>query len=171
MDCTIRKRVFGHMRTARALICPRVCPKTRFRMARPVFVYTVDFYQSAAVGILKYFNFPRNKRPQDRLNEISSSTFLEKKRVKENLESTLVVSKSKGLYEILLDIRNSTYQIYKTEEKLNNLTTTFHKRICNLIPEVRDTLKLLWKRGEIAPKEQVFLLSTILCYLFVDFHV
>ena len=28
-------------------------------------------------------------------------------------------------------------------------TTTFHKRICNLTPEVRDILKILWKRGEI----------------------
>ena len=30
-------------------------------------------------------------------------------------------------------------------------TTTFHKWICNLTPENRDILKILWKRGEIAP--------------------
>ena len=35
--------------------------------------------------------------------------------------------------------------------KTINRTTTFNKRICNLTPEVRDILKILWKRGEIAP--------------------
>ena len=29
--------------------------------------------------------------------------------------------------------------------------TTFNKYMCNLTPEVRDILKILWKRGEIAP--------------------
>ena len=32
-------------------------------------------------------------------------------------------------------------------------------------------LKILWKRGEIAPKEQFLLLSTIFCYLILDFYV
>ena len=32
-------------------------------------------------------------------------------------------------------------------------------------------LKILWKRGEIAPQEQFLLLSTILCYLMLDFYV
>ena len=32
-------------------------------------------------------------------------------------------------------------------------------------------LKILWKRGEIAPEEQFFLLSTIFCYLMLDFYV
>ena len=32
-------------------------------------------------------------------------------------------------------------------------------------------LKLLWKWGEIASKEQFFLLSTIFCYLMLDFYV
>ena len=32
-----------------------------------------------------------------------------------------------------------------------NRITTFHKRICNLTPDVRDILKILWKRGKIAP--------------------
>ena len=30
-------------------------------------------------------------------------------------------------------------------------------------------LKILWKRGEIAPEEQFLLLSTIFCYLMLDF--
>ena len=32
-------------------------------------------------------------------------------------------------------------------------------------------LKILWKRGEIAPEEQFPLLSTIFCYLKLDFYV
>ena len=32
-------------------------------------------------------------------------------------------------------------------------------------------LKILWKRGEIAPEEQFLLLSAILCYLMLDFYV
>ena len=43
-----------------------------------------------------------------------------------------------------------TYQICKIEEKLIRLTT-FNKYICNWTLEVRDVLKRLWKRGEIAP--------------------
>ena len=44
---------------------------------------------------------------------------------------------------------------------------------CNLTLEVRGTriLKILWKRGEIAPKEQFLLFFTIFCYLLLDFHV
>ena len=32
-------------------------------------------------------------------------------------------------------------------------------------------LKILWKRGEIAPGEQFLLLSTIFCYQMLDFSV
>ena len=32
-------------------------------------------------------------------------------------------------------------------------------------------LKILWERGEIAPEEQFLLLSTIFCYLMLDFCV
>ena len=32
-------------------------------------------------------------------------------------------------------------------------------------------LKILWKRGEIAPEEQFLLLSTIFYYLMLDFYV
>ena len=32
-------------------------------------------------------------------------------------------------------------------------------------------LKILWKRGEIAPQEQFLLLSIIFCYLKLDFYV
>ena len=62
-------------------------------------------------------------------------------------QSTLVISNSKGLSEILRDIRTSTYQICRIEEKLIRLTT-FNKYMCNWTLEVRDILKVLWKRGE-----------------------
>ena len=75
------------------------------------------------------------------------------------IQSTLVISKSKRLSEILRDIRTSAYQICRIEEKINR-TTIFYKCICNLTPEIRDTLKILWKRGEIAPGEQFLLFST-----------
>ena len=72
--------------------------------------------------------------------------------VQENkkIQLTLVISNSKGLSEILRDIRTSTYQICRIEEIIIR-TTTFNKCICNCTLEVRDIVKILWKRGEIAP--------------------
>ena len=64
------------------------------------------------------------------------------------IQSTLVISNSKGLSEILRDIRTPTYQIFRIEETLIRLTT-FNKYMCNLTSEVRDILKILRKRGEI----------------------
>ena len=58
------------------------------------------------------------------------------------IQSTLVISNSKGLSEILRDIRTSTYQICRTEEKIIRLTT-FNKFMCNWTHEVRDILKIL----------------------------
>ena len=69
---------------------------------------------------------------------------------KMKIQLTLVVSNSKGLSEILRDILTSTYQICRIEEKIIR-TTTFNKYVCNWTLEVRDILKILWKRGEIAP--------------------
>ena len=76
------------------------------------------------------------------------------------IQSTLVISNSKGLSETLRDIRISTNQIFRTEEKIIR-TTTFNKFICNWTLEDRVLSKILWKRGEIAPKEQFLLFSTI----------
>ena len=87
-----------------------------------------------------------------------------------DIQSTLVVSNSKGLSEILRDIRTSTYQICRIEEKIIQLTP-FSKYTCNCALEVRDIMKILWKRGEIAPQEQFLLFSTIFFYLLLDFHV
>ena len=65
------------------------------------------------------------------------------------VQSTLVISNSRGLIEILRDIHSSTYQICRIKEKLVR-TTTFNKYIYNWTLEVKDILKILWKR-EIAP--------------------
>ena len=65
------------------------------------------------------------------------------------IQSTLVISNSKGLCEILRDIRTSTYHICRIEETVNR-PTIFNKCICNLAPEVRYILKILRKREEIA---------------------
>ena len=43
--------------------------------------------------------------------------------------------------------------------------------MCNLTPEVRNILKIIRKKGEIAPQEQFLIFSTIFCYLLLDFHV
>ena len=64
-----------------------------------------------------------------------------------HIQSTLVISNSKGLSEILRDIRTSTYQVCRIEEKIIRITT-FNKCICNWTHEVRDILKILWKSGE-----------------------
>ena len=93
------------------------------------------------VTLLKYC--VNKKKIKNTLGNIFSRRHFE-------IQSTLVISKSKGLFEILRDIRTSTYQICRTEEKIIR-TTTFNKYMCNWTSEVRDILKMLWKRGEIAP--------------------
>ena len=80
------------------------------------------------------------------------------------IQSTLVFSNSKGLSEILRDIRISTYQSSRIEEKIIR-TTTFNKYICNWTLEVRDILKMLWKIEEISP------LFHNIFYLMLDFQV
>ena len=59
-----------------------------------------------------------------------------------DIQSTLVISKSKGPSGTLRDIRTSTYQICRIEENTNRIT-----------------------------EEQFLLLSTIFCYLTLDFYV
>ena len=92
----------------------------------------------------------QNKKPKNiNTNEQKTPYTLPKILIK-NIQSTLVISNSKGLSEILRDIRSSTYQVCRIEEKII-LITTFNKMIGNWTYEVRDILKILWKRGEIAP--------------------
>ena len=57
-------------------------------------------------------------------------------------------------------------------EENTKRTTKFHKWTCNLTPLIRNImLKLLWKRGKIAPEEQFLPLSTIFYHLMLDFYV
>ena len=53
------------------------------------------------------------------------------------IQSTLVISKSKGPSETLRDIRTSTYQVCRIEENTNR-TAKFHKSTCNLTPLVKN---------------------------------
>ena len=53
------------------------------------------------------------------------------------IQSALVISKSKGPSKTLRDIRTSAYQICSIEEKTIS-TTKFHKLLCNLTPLVRN---------------------------------
>ena len=59
---------------------------------------------------------------------------------------------------------------FRIKEKINQ-TTTFHKWICNLTPEVTDTFKILQKRGELLLKGNFSCFQQYFCYLFLDFHV
>ena len=59
------------------------------------------------------------------------------------INSNLVISNFKGLSEIFRDIRTSTYQICRIEEKIIRLTT-FNKYICNWTLEVKEILKILF---------------------------
>ena len=66
----------------------------------------------------------------------------------EQIQSTLAISNSTGLSEIVRDIRTSTYQICRIEEKLIRLTT-FNKYMCNWTLEVRDILKYCGKEEKL----------------------
>ena len=55
--------------------------------------------------------------------------------------------------------------------KTINPTTTFNRMNLSFDSQVRDIWKILWKRGEIAPKEQFLLFSTIFCCLLADLCV
>ena len=66
------------------------------------------------------------------------------------IQSTLVISKPKGLSEILRDIRTSAYQVCKIEEK-NKSYNYISQMIIHIIKHLKlNMLKILWKRGEIA---------------------
>ena len=84
------------------------------------------------------------------------------------IQSALAISNSKGLSELLRDIRSLTYQICRIEEKLIRLTA-FNKYMCNWTLEARDILKILWKRGEIAGA--ISLLFYNIFNMLLDFRV
>ena len=81
------------------------------------------------------------------------------------VQSTLVISKSKGPSKTLWDIRTSTLQICSIEEKTIR-TTKFHKWQYHLSPLDRN---IYWKYC--GKGEQFLLFSTTFCNLVLDFCV
>ena len=79
---------------------------------------------------------------------IMHATYARNLRKQNQIQSTLVISNSKGPSETLRDIRTSTYQIFRIEDKIIR-PTTCNKFICNWTLDVRDISNILWKRGEI----------------------
>ena len=82
------------------------------------------------------------------------------------IQSTPVISKSKGPSETVRHIRTSTYQICRRIEENTNQTTKSHKWTCNLISLVRN---ICWKYC--GKGEKLLLFSTIFCYLKLEFFV
>ena len=82
------------------------------------------------------------------------------------IQSTLVISNSKGLSEILRDIRTSTYQVCRIEKKIIR-TTTFDNCICNW------TLDVLRYIENIVEKRRNCSFSSFpqYFYLLLDFNV
>ena len=88
-----------------------------------------------------------------------------------HIQSTLVISKSKGPSETLRDIRTSTYQICRIEEN-TILITEFHKWTCNLTPLVRNTCwKYCGKGVKLLLRSNFLLLFTVFSQLMLDFYV
>ena len=79
--------------------------------------------------------------------------------------SRLSLYRSKGLFEILRDIRISTYQICRIEETIHR-TTAFHKWICDLTPEFKWYIEHIVKL-----RRKLLFFSTIFCYLLLYLHV
>ena len=108
-----------------------------------------------SIAYLEYLLISKWKSGPCLVNLTTGNKILWKKRRQSNFSNLpqyfqyTVISNSKGLSEILRDIRTSTYQFCRIEEKIIR-TTTFNKFICNWALEVRDFVKILWKRGEIA---------------------
>ena len=106
----------------------------------------------------RVLQFPPLRTTTKRHHILSLLSFL-CKQSKISIQSTLVISNSNGLSEIHL-----IYPYLDTSDLQNwgkkNRTITFHKWIYNLNPQVRDMLKNLWKKGEIA----LYFCSTMFCY-------
>ena len=92
------------------------------------------------------------------------------------IQSTLVISKSKGPSKTLRDTLFLTYQICSIEEKQLELPSFTNEYVIGLLKlEIymeNIVEKILWKWGEIAPQvEQFLLFSTIFCNLVLDLCV
>ena len=86
------------------------------------------------------------------------------------IQSTLVISKSKGPSETLRDIRTSTYQICRIEENTYR-TTKLHKWTCNLTPLVRNICWNIVEKGRNCSWGAISPLVPNICYLMLDFYI
>ena len=74
-----------------------------------------------------------------------------------------------NIYFYLFSILN--YKIEKKRKHNGQLNSNYKYIKINILVQegsLRKMLKILWKRGEIAPEEQFLLLSTIFCYLMLE---
>ena len=83
-----------------------------------------------------------------------------------HVQSTLVISNSKGLSEMLRDIRTSTYQICRIADKIIR-TTTYNEFIGNWALEVRDIVKNIGEKRRNCSSP----LFHNIFHLLLDFHV
>ena len=112
----------------------------------PLLIHNVTF----TLCLLSTTKTPRLARAPNRIIFIGKSAYTEgvlnshalfRHTTLMQIQSTLVISNSKGLSETLWDIRISTYKIFRIEEKIIR-TTTFNKYIyiIGLL-----TLEIYWK--------------------------
>ena len=105
----------------------------------------MELLDCALIGVYAVIRSNTVKKISIHLVETSKTPYLELwiYTITKCIQLTLVISNSRGLSEILRDIRTSTYQICRIEEKLIRLTT-FNKYMVNIwLYEVRDILKIL----------------------------
>ena len=86
------------------------------------------------------------------------------------IQSTLVISNSKGLSEILRDIRSSTYQVCRIEEKIIWLTT-FNKLIGNWTFEVKRYIENIVEKRRNCSLGAISPLFYNIFHLLLGFHV
>ena len=90
---------------------------------------------------------------------------------KSKIQSTHVISKSKGPSKTLWDICTSAYQISSIEEKKIR-TTKFHKWLCNLTPLVRNIyIKYCGKGEKLLSRSNFYSFPQYFVNLILDFCV
>ena len=106
------------------------------KKAEPVWRFLSPYHYPLKRGWWRYLTY-RIKLQMFLRCHFKSGNFFQGIRI----QSTPVISKSKGPSETLRDIRTSTYQMCRIEENTNR-TTKFHKWTCNLTTLVRN---ICWK--------------------------
>ena len=89
-----------------------------------------SIYLNRHVFVMLHFEESHSNQNSELISYMCSLFFVSKSNL---IQSTLIISKFKGLSEVLQDIRTSIDQICRIQEKINR-TTTFHKWIRNMTP-------------------------------------